>query len=211
LSIRKEGASVAELGVAWEPRSAWAGIAEPGRYGAAGEAGVILQPLGSRGMAAISVSETERERLAEIFASDFGVKLPEARRVEEGRALEVVWTGPNRWLALSRDRDLPAKLAERLSVIAAITDQSDSRTLMLVSGPRVRDALAKGCMIDLHSRVFGPGDAAATQIAHMNVLLWQADDAPTYCLATPRSMAGSFAAWLFASAAEFGYEIRPED
>jgi sarcosine oxidase subunit gamma len=202
---------MAEARAAWKPRGAWDGIAVAGRYGAAGEPGIVLHPVGLRGVAAIAVSEGKRGRLAEAMAADFGVTLPDAPRVESGGGVELVWAGAGRWLALSRQRDLPAMLARRLAGIAAVADQSDARALMRVGGPRVREVLAKGCGIDLHPRAFGPGDAAATRIAHMDVHLWQADDAPTFCLAAPRSIAGSFAGWLFASAGEFGYEVRGEE
>jgi sarcosine oxidase subunit gamma len=71
----------------------------------------------------------------------------------------------------------------------------------------VRETLAKGCPVDLHPRAFEPGDTALTAIAHMGVQLWQGDAAPTYELFVTRSMAGSFAEWLLAAAAEFGLEV----
>jgi sarcosine oxidase subunit gamma len=39
--------------------------------------------------------------------------------------------------------------------------------------------------------------------------LWQLDDAPTYEVALPRSLARSFAEWLAESAAEFGMVVLP--
>jgi heterotetrameric sarcosine oxidase gamma subunit len=79
--------------------------------------------------------------------------------------------------------------------------------VLRIGGPRARAALAKGCPLDLHPRAFGPGDTAVTAIAHVGVQLWQLDDAPTYELAVPRSMAKSFWTWLSASAAEFGLAV----
>ena len=67
--------------------------------------------------------------------------------------------------------------------------------------------LAKGIAIDLHPRAFKPGDVALTIAAHIGVQLWQVDEAPTYEIAVPRSLAKSLWAWLSASAAEFGYEV----
>ena len=49
-----------------------------------------------------------------------------------------------------------------------------------------------------------------TAIAHIGVQLWQLDDAPTYELAVPRSMAKSFWTWFSASAAEFGLAVAGE-
>jgi sarcosine oxidase subunit gamma len=77
-----------------------------------------------------------------------------------------------------------------------------------VSGPRARDALAKGVHIDLHPRVFTPGDAAITAVAYINVHFWQIDEMPTYDLAMFRSFAVAFSEWLTVAAAEFGVSAK---
>jgi sarcosine oxidase subunit gamma len=100
-------------------------------------------------------------------------------------------------------------LAKQLVGHAAITEQSDSKAVIRISGARARDVMAKGCSLDLHSRVFKPGDAATTAVALIDCQLWQIDDAPSYDLAVPSSFAESFWSWLAASAAEFGYSVEP--
>ncbi len=50
-----------------------------------------------------------------------------------------------------------------------MSDQSDARLVLHLSGPRVRDVLAKGVPIDLHPKVFKPGDVATTLIAYIGV------------------------------------------
>ena len=79
--------------------------------------------------------------------------------------------------------------------------------MLRLSGPRVRDVLAKGVPLDLHPKVFKPGDVATTLVAYIGVQTRPARRAPTYQLTAPRSMAGSFWSWLSASAAEFGYDV----
>jgi sarcosine oxidase subunit gamma len=71
----------------------------------------------------------------------------------------------------------------------------------------MREALAKGCPIDLHPRAFAAGAAAATVIGHIGVNLWRLPSDDGLHLAVFRSMAGSFRSWLHASAAEFGLEV----
>ena len=78
------------------------------------------------------------------------------------------------------------------------------------SGSRARKSATsspRAVCIDLHPRVFRPGDVALTAIAHIGVQLWQLDDGPTYELAVFRSMAMSFWSWFEGAAAEYGYEI----
>jgi sarcosine oxidase subunit gamma len=78
---------------------------------------------------------------------------------------------------------------------------------MAISGPRARDALAKGVAVDLHPRAFEAGHAAATLVAHIGVTLWQVDEAPTFHVCVPRAFSSSFWHWLLASAAEYGFEV----
>ena len=125
-----------------------------------------------------------------------GVAPPPPLKVASGRSGDLVWSGPDHWLFVGKERGLIAEIAARLAGLAAVSDQSDARAVLRVSGPRVREALAKGCMIDLHPRAFQPGSTALTSIAYMGVQLWQVDDAPTYDLAVFRSLAGSFWSWL---------------
>jgi sarcosine oxidase subunit gamma len=96
----------------------------------------------------------------------------------------------------------------RLDGLASLSDQSDARAVLRLSGPKLRETLAKGCAVDLHARAFRPGDTAITAIAHIGVQLWQVDEGPTFDILVARSMAGSFWRWFSASAAEFGLELR---
>ena len=102
---------------------------------------------------------------------------------------------------------MEALLAAPFAGLASVVDQSHGRTLLRVTGPHVRDALAKGVAVDLHPRAFKTGDAAATLVSHIPVQLWQIDDRPTYEFAVARSLAQSFWHWLEASAAQYGLEF----
>jgi sarcosine oxidase subunit gamma len=86
-------------------------------------------------------------------------------------------------------------------------DVSDQRIVMRISGPMTRAVLAKGVTIDVHPRVFAPGDTAITSLAHITTQLWQVDDGPTFDLVAPRSTARDMFHWLTVSAAEFGLDI----
>jgi methylglutamate dehydrogenase subunit D len=61
-----------------------------------------------------------------------------------------------------------------------LIDVSDSRIAVRISGASARDVLAKGLPIDLHPSTMRAGDVAATVVAHVQVLVWQVNDAPTY-------------------------------
>ena len=132
-------------------------------------------------------------------------------RVATGGACDFAWSGPDSWLVVGTQKDLVSDLEQRFAGCAAVADQSDARAVLRVGGRDIREALAKGCLIDLHPRAFGPGTVAITSISHIGVTIWQVDDRPTYDLFVFRSLAKSFWAWFSASAAEFGLDVRPED
>jgi len=58
-------------------------------------------------------------------------------------AAGAIWSVPGHWLAAQKG-------------IASISDQSDSRLIIRISGPKVREALAK-VPVDLHPGTLGPG------------------------------------------------------
>jgi methylglutamate dehydrogenase subunit D len=194
---------------AWSRRSAWAGLLPTGRIGAAeGAPGVTAMPRDGLGLATVIARSGALAELRGVVMDLHGIAAPDRPVVVRGGAFDLVWAGPEQWLAVSDgDRQLAARLAREVGPLAAVSDQSDARAVLRIAGPSAREALAKGCPIDLHSRAFKPGDIAVTAIAHVGVQLWQRDEAPTYELAVPRSMAGSFWGWLSASAAEFGLAI----
>jgi sarcosine oxidase subunit gamma len=99
------------------------------------------------------------------------------------------------------------RLLDDLTGLASLSNQSDGRTIIRVSGPKVRQALAKGVPIDLHPRAFRVGDTALTVVGHIGVHFWQLDETPTYEFAVFRSFSASLWEWLVASSAEFGVAV----
>jgi sarcosine oxidase subunit gamma len=203
---------MAETVISWAPRGAWAGVASPGSFGAQGTAGVAAALLDGFGLASLIAAPDAEPALSRAIETRLGVSLPQIPRIVSGGPSDLIWAGPEHWLLRTATQDdLPALLAE-LAPHAAVSDQSDARAALRLSGPRVRDVLAKGVMLDLHPAAFAAGDAASTIIAHVGVQLWRlpdGPDGPVFEIMVPRSMAGSFWSWLVASASEFGCRVAP--
>ena len=191
-------------------RSALHGIAMPGRHGAAvPAAGLLIEERPDIAFASVIAKRDKRFMLVNAVNTAFGVALPDGPRRAGKGAVTFAGTGPDQWIASAEGPDavgFAARLRGRVGLFAAVADQSDSRLALHLSGPRVRDVLAKGVAIDLHPKVFKPGDVAVTSVAYIGVQIDRLDEA-TYQLTAPRSMAGSFWSWLSASAAEFGYDV----
>jgi heterotetrameric sarcosine oxidase gamma subunit len=201
---------VPEPASAWKKAGAWTGIAIPVAPSAPErDPGVIVTPRHNFSMAFVIGAHGDDAELRRIFAQRYAVTLPHAPHVVCGPLLDLVWAGPSQWLAVSIRPGMPSELATALASLAAVSDQSDARAVLRLNGPHVRAALAKGCPVDLHPKVFRRGDTIVTAIGGIGVQLWWADVDDALHLAVPRSMAGSFWSWLLQSAQEFGVEVRP--
>ncbi|MGQ0455544.1 MAG: sarcosine oxidase subunit gamma [Hyphomicrobium sp.] len=136
--------------------------------------------------------------------ANYGATLPRPGRRTSIAGLDLIWVGPSQWLALADGDggfDLERDLKQTLGALASVTDASDARALLRISGARARAVLARGLPIDLHTRAFKVDDVALTHAAHIGVAIWRLDDAPTFELAVSRSYAASFADWLIEAAA----------
>jgi methylglutamate dehydrogenase subunit D len=194
-----------------QERSALHGIALPGRHGnAEGAAGLRIEERSDLAFASVIAKREKRFMLVNAVNTAFGVALPDGPRRASKGGVTFAGTGPEQWMASAEGPDaagFAVRLRGRIGPFAAVADQSDARLALDLSGPRVRDVLAKGVAIDLHPKVFKPGDVASTPIAYIGVQLDMLDVVPIYRLTAPRSMAGSLWSWLSASAAEFGYDV----
>ena len=132
------------------------------------------------------------------------VALPvQPNTVSSSRQRSALWLGPDEWLIV--DDGSPASEAEVRAAFApdwgAVVDVSANRVLFEVHGSTARELLAHGCPLDLHPRVFGPGQCAQTLLARTAVILWQTDTAPTYRILVRASFADHITRWLADTAA----------
>lgn len=126
-----------------------------------------------------------------------------------GDTTTAIWQGPGEWLATSGQRsglELQRQLIDAVaasdSFAGAIVDVSAQRTTVRLSGPHARQILAKGCALDLHPSVFGPGQAAQTMLAQAAVVLLPvADD--DYRILVRSTFADYLAEWLLDAADEY--------
>ena len=100
----------------------------------------------------------------------------------------AIWLGPDEWLVLGgRETDFPDA--------AAAVDVSANRVVLELSGADAADVLARGCSLDLHPSVLGPGRCAQTLLARAQVILVR-DDVDRFRILVRPSFAGYVRAWL---------------
>ena len=174
--------------------------------------GVIVTERAELGLATVIARKGGTAALAARLKERLGVDLPVGPRRDTAGALSLMGTGPGAWLATHEQgttRLLPA-LRQSIGDLAAISDQSDGYAVLRLTGPVVREALAKLVFIDLHPDAFGAGHIACTVAGHMGSTLWRLEDGPDgaiFELAVYRSFAASFWYALSESSAEFGLSL----
>jgi sarcosine oxidase subunit gamma len=191
-------------------RAPLAGLARPGRFGAASpQPGVIIEERTDLALATVMVRRVKEQDLKIAVAVAYGIDLLDGPRVASKDGVSFASTGVGQWFAAAgpRETEFVPQLCRRLTNLASVTDQSDGRVVLRLRGDRVRDALAKGIPVDLHPRNFKTGDVASTLVARIGVHIEQLDDQPTFQLMAFRSLAGSLWSWLTKAAAEYGYEV----
>lgn len=157
--------------------------------------GVTLTELTGFGLVSIATPLGGEGSLAKAVESAFGVSLPSicsSSYCERRKA---------RFLGLQRDQmfllfehggsDAVKTVKENLGEAGYYTDQSDSWAILRTSGPAIRAALQRICMLDLNPETFEVGDVSSTTMEHLNVIILR-DSPDSFLLMSPRSSADSF-------------------
>jgi sarcosine oxidase subunit gamma len=187
-------------------RSAFSGLAVSPSTGR----GVIANDRDGLGIATVIGGRGQIAALTQRVRERFGIDLPHGPYRAAAGGVAFAGTGPETWLATQEQggNNFAASLKVEIGSAAAVSDHSDGYAILRLTGPKLRDALAKIIPIDVDPRAFNPGDVAATIASHMGATLWRIEDAPdgapVFEIAVFRSLAGSFWYSLSESAAEFG-------
>jgi len=127
----------------------------------------------------------------------------------ENAKFTIFWFGPNEWLLITPPRsegDMARELRETLQgLFFAVTDVTHGETVIRIRGNRTLDVLRKGCSLDLHPTVFGPGCCAQTLLGKAGIAIRWVDPSPSFDLIVRRSFAEYLAFWLKDAAEEYGF------
>lgn len=161
---------------------------------------VYLHEIGGFHLMAITAHPNMETGLRERLHAGYGIALPGANRCTRTEGMAALSAGPRQWLALTRMPLDHRPLAE----VAWLTDLSDARAMVSISGESAASLLAKGSSIDLSDSAFGAGSAALTRLGHFSVVLWRPEEERRYLLLAGRSYAVSLWQWLIRAGEEFG-------
>jgi sarcosine oxidase subunit gamma len=179
------------------------------------EARVRLEEVAHTGKLVVRGNADDPE-FVEGAAAALGFALPTVPCTAAGGETSALWLGPNEWLVVTTP-GAEAELADTLrgalaETVSAVTDITDSRTVIRLSGPAARDVLAKGCPLDLHASAFAAGAVKQSLLAHVDVVVHLvADEArgPVFEITVLRSFAAYLWRWLADAGTEYGLAVAP--
>lgn len=197
----------------YQRRSALAhfGLAARAAQGNPAAAGVTLGESAHRTIINIRGTAGDPAFVASVKAAT-GLDLPtKANTVASAGEMMILWLGPDEWWIVGpegRTEDLLAGLRQAFQgQHTAVTDVSESRTVITLTGPKARDLLARGISLDLHPRAFAAGQCAQTSLSKANVLLHQTDDRPSYDIYVLKSFTDYLWQWMGLVAEDFGMAV----
>lgn len=177
--------------------------------------GVIATERHGLGIARVTARKGQAARMAEIFRANFGIEPPNASRRVSFRDVAIAGVGPDTWLATHENagNDFAASLHSLLGDHASVADLSDAYFMLRLTGPRVRETMAKLIPIDVHGRSFQVSDIAQTVCGYTNVTVWRLEDSAregaVFEIWAGRSLAHSLHRAISHGAAEFGFVLEP--
>ena len=99
-----------------------------------------------------------------------GLSFPSSLKSTSNFNTRILWMGPNNWLVFSSVLDLLEKEKNQFNRAEfAITDISNSRTIIELEGNLVNEVLKKGCPLDINS--LKDGDCANSVYNGINITI----------------------------------------
>lgn len=127
-------------------------------------------------------------------------------QVANTSAFKALPISPGQWILISKKDAgslFAGKISKEIKSVGYVSEQSESRICIRISGPKARELMSRGCQLDLHPSIVSKGYCAQTTMAQVGVLLHVVDDEPIYDLYVYSGFARSFWHWLTETAQQF--------
>ena len=131
----------------------------------------------------------------------------EANTMIESGDNRIYWLGPDEWLIVTptgQQTRLATDLRAALKgVFSSVVDNSSGLTMLEISGDNAANLLASDCPLDLHPRVFKPGQCAQTRLAKAGMTIAPMRAGKGFEVIIRRSFADYLGLWLQDAAVAF--------
>lgn len=180
------------------------------KEGGATPGGLTLQERRGLAMFLLAGFPENHAPLNALLSGRFGLELPDPGKAVLAGDVGLLWQGPNRWLLEAPEAgreglgELQQAMMEHSGV--AVTDLSHARSVIRMTGPAVRQLLAKGSGVDLSTDAFRTGDCLLTRFSHYAVTLHALEEEQIDLYIT-RSFALSLWQELLDLGAEYGLRV----
>ena len=137
-----------------------------------GPVGMVLSEIAHQGKLNIRGNKQVLAKISALIGLDTALS---NNRFSATASRFFIWLAPDEFLLLT-EAGAEGALAKQITDKAgkahfSVTTITDAMTSLHLTGPSVRDVLAKGCGIDLHKDHFRQGDCAQTMLSHAGVTL----------------------------------------
>jgi sarcosine oxidase subunit gamma len=133
--------------------------------------------------------------LASRFVAATGCAWPLIPNTASGSACAILWLSPCEWLIVNGTRFIGPLQKACEGYLQHVSDVTDGRVVFRLSGTASRELLARGCSLDFHPRVFGPGQCAQTLLAQIPVLVHQRSNEPAFFIYADVSFGAYLTGW----------------
>lgn len=169
--------------------------------------GVTVEHLRGHGMVQVFAAKGSAAKVERAL----GIKQSPGK-ASVTKELTALPLSPGQWLVISAKPDTAGNFADkvktRLKTSGYVSEQSDARVRLRLSGPRVLELMQKACRLDLDPAVTGPGWCAQTQMAQCGVILHQVDAEPVFDILVYSGFSRNFAEWLEHTGAQLGIRFK---
>lgn len=197
--------------LSWTETTPLSRIYAAGRHGAKEQdAGLMMAEQTDFELVQVMARRGQWSATDQACKEAYGSPAPARPQAIMAQGAVLIWSGPDQFLVLSPRGSAMERARLAFAGMASLSEQSDGRSLLRISGERSRDMLAKVCSLDLHPAVFPQWAAAATSIDHTSVNLWRStdrDDEAVFHLLVFATFAESLWHTLLDSGAEYGVTI----
>ena len=140
---------------------------------------VTLNEVTGKALVSIAVSAGNKMRLSKALQKGFGLKIPKvgsSTNSGNGKSTLLGMQSDQMFMLFDHDsnegHEAVTLVTTKLGDAGYYTDQSDSWTMIEISGEGARPALERICMIDLHQKAFRVGSFARTTMEHLGTIIY---------------------------------------
>ena len=166
--------------------------------GASFEGAVKIRDAGLMGMITLR-GDLGDETLGTAVKAVLGLAMPKPREIRDGKKGSVAWMSPDELLLIVDYAAAPgmvAALEDRLKGIhTLVVDVSDARAFFTLTGPGVREVIAKGAPADLSPEGLKPGEIRRSRLGQVAAAFWLPEE-DTMNVVCFRSVGAFVYSWL---------------